>query len=268
MRADGANRERLGRFLRSRRERLNPADAGFPSSPRRRSMGLRREEVAVLAGLSPTWYTYLEQGRNIRPSPEVMDSLARVLLLTEDERRYIHTLAYGQVIRPVPLETDLSADDLLRQVVAAADASPYPTYAVNHCRDLIAWNRAAVEWYDDWGNYPSEERNIVRWMLTSPHAKVRLLNWERDARDTVAQWRAESAKWPDDQDLNRRIDEMIALSPLFARWWDEQFVQENRSRTRRFRQPRLGVQTLRVLPLQSPEFVSAGLVIHLPMETP
>jgi transcriptional regulator with XRE-family HTH domain len=266
MRTGNASRGQLGRFLRSRRERLNPADAGFPSGPRRRSLGLRREEVAVLAGLSPTWYTYLEQGRDIRPSPEVMDSLARVLLLTEDERRYIHTLAYGQVIGPLPLESDLGVDDLLRQVVAVEDDNPYPVYAVNHYYDLVAWNRAAAVWYDDWSRYPCEERNIVRWMLTSPQAKARLLNWEREAKDTVAQWRAESAKWPDDELLVERIDQMIGLSPLFAEWWDEQVVQENRSRMRRFRKPRLGVATLRVLPLRSPEFAPAGIMFHLPAE--
>jgi transcriptional regulator with XRE-family HTH domain len=267
MKTGNTSRCELGRFLRSRRERLNPADVGFPSGPRRRSLGLRREEVAVLAGLSPTWYTYLEQGRDIRPSPEVMDSLARVLLLTEDERRYMHTLTYGQVIRPLPLESDLSADDLLRQVVAVEDDSPYPVYAMDHHCDLVAWNRAATEWYDDWACKPVEERNIVRWMLTSPLAKARLLNWESDTRDTVARWRAESAKWPDDELLSARIDEMVELSPLFAQWWDEQIVQENRSRIRRFRHPRLGVQVLRIVPLQSPEFSPAGIVFHLPVGT-
>jgi transcriptional regulator with XRE-family HTH domain len=225
---------------------------------------LRREEVAVLAGLSPTWYTYLEQGRDIRPSPEVMDSLARVLLLTEDERRYMHTLTYGQVIRPLPLESELTADELLRQVVAVESDSPYPVYAVDHHCDLVAWNPAATEWYDDWARFPPGERNMVRWLLTCPLAKARLLNWESDTKDAVARWRAEAARWPDDEGLQERVEEMARLSPLFGQWWDEQHVQENRSRRRRFRHPRLGVQVLRIVPLQSPEFSPASVMFHLP----
>jgi len=266
MPAGGGSRSQLGRFLRSRRERLNPADAGFPSGPRRRSPGLRREEVAVLAGLSPTWYTYLEQGRDIHPSPEVMDSLARVLLLTEDERRYVHTLAYGQVIKPVALVSDVAGNDLLREVVALEQDNPYPVYAVNQHNDLVAWNKASVEWYDDWSRYPEGERNLVHWMLTSPLARKRLLNWESDAKDTVARWRAEAAKWPDDEVLLDRIDRMLELSPLFAEWWDEQVVRENRSRVRRFRLPGVGPRALRVLPLQSPEFAPAGIMFHLPAD--
>jgi transcriptional regulator with XRE-family HTH domain len=265
MRAADVSRRELARFLRSRRERLTPADVGFPTGPRRRSQGLRREEVAVLAGLSPTWYTYLEQGRDISPSPEVMNSLARVLGLTEDERRYIHTLTFGQVISPEPLNADLSAEDLLRQFVSTTDDSPYPAYAANHYADLIAWNRAAAEWYDDWSAYPLGERNIIRWMLTAPQAKVRLLNWESDTRDAIARWRGEAAKWPGDEGLRRRVREIAQLSPQFEAWWDEHYVQEHRSRIRRFRHPRLGVQALRIVPVVSPEFAPSGVVFHLPV---
>jgi len=218
--------------------------------------------VAVLAGLSPTWYTYLEQSRDIRPSPEVLDSLARVLGLNEDERRYIHTLAYGQVIRPMPLETELSAEEMMREVVALTDHSPYPVYAANQYSDLIAWNRAAAEWYDDWSQYPEGERNIVRWMLTSPRAKVRLLNWESDTRDVVARWRGEAAKWPNDECLRQRVDELSRLSPVFAEWWADHDVREHRTRIRRFRHPRWGVQALRIVPMMSPEFMQSHVVFH------
>jgi len=252
-------------FLRGRRERLKPADVGFPTGPRRRSQGLRREEVALLAGLSSTWYSYLEQGKDISPSPEVMNSLARVLGLSEDERRYIHTLTFGQVISPQPLNADLSAEDLIREFIATTDDSPYPAYAADQYADLIAWNRAATEWYDDWSALPDGERNIVRWMLTSSMAKVRLLNWENDTRDAIARLRGEAAKWAGDQKLARRLAEIDAASPQFAAWWDEHYVQEHRSRVRRFRHPRLGVRTLRIVPVVSPEFAPAGIVFHLPV---
>lgn len=218
----------------------------------------------MLAGLSPTWYTYLEQGRDITPSPDVINSLAKVLQLTEDERRYMHILTFGHVISPEPLDAELSADTLLRQMIKMTDDSPYPAYAANQYADLIAWNRSATEWYDDWGRYPEDERNIVQWMLTSPLAKVRLLNWESDTRDAIARWRGEAAKWPGDERLSRRLRDVRRLSPQFGPWWDEHVVQEHRSRLRRFRHPTLGVRELRIVPVHSPEFAPAGVVFHLP----
>ncbi|MFD1148295.1 helix-turn-helix transcriptional regulator [Saccharothrix hoggarensis] len=263
MKSSSSSRDELGRFLRSHRERLHPADVGFPTGPRRRSLGLRRDEVAVLAGVSPTWYTYLEQGRDIRPSREVVDSLARVLCLTEDERRYVHTLAYGHVAEPLPLSGESSSADLIKHVVAAAEEHPYPLFGVSRHGDLLAWNPASTRWYDDWDRLPERERNVVVWLLTSPVARLRLPDWEREARDAVAAWRAEAAKWPGDEEFARRAREMAEASPQFRQWWDEQIVRERRSRTCRFRHPELGVRELRLVPLDSPEFDSAGVVLHL-----
>jgi transcriptional regulator with XRE-family HTH domain len=266
MAADDASRQELARFLRSRRERLTPSDVGFPVGPRRRSEGLRREEVAILAGVSPTWYTYLEQGRDINPSPELLDSLARVLAMTEDERRYIHILSYGQVTDPLAPATDISGDELSRQIIEVTQESPYPVYAANKYADLVGWNRAATEWYDDWSRFPRNELNIIRWMLTEPCAKVRLLNWESDTRDAVARWRGESAKWPADDCVRRRVAELSAISSQFVAWWADHDVQEHRIRVRRFRHPKLGIQTLRIVPLQASEFAGSGIVFHVPVD--
>ncbi|RKT68183.1 helix-turn-helix protein [Saccharothrix variisporea] len=264
MRTNNIRRSELGRFLRSRRERCNPAESGFPRGPRRRSQGLRREEVAMLAGVSPTWYTYLEQGRDIRPSPEVVDSLARVLCLSEDERRYVHTLAFGHVVRPQPLDGELSGAELLKRLVAAAEDDPYPVLAVGSHGDLLGWNRAATDWYDDWDVLPEEERNLVRWLLTAPAARERLVDWADEARDAVAVWRAESARCPDVLEVDRRVRELGRVSAEFRLWWDEQTVRERRSRTRRFRHPEEGVRELRLVPLESPEFAPAVVLAHLP----
>ncbi|HEU5158526.1 MAG TPA: helix-turn-helix transcriptional regulator [Streptosporangiaceae bacterium] len=264
MPGDEATRRELGEFLRSRRARVRPQDVGFPVGARRRTQGLRREEVAVLAGLSPTWYTYLEQGRDIRPSTEVLDSLARVLQLTEDERRYMHTLAYGQVIQPQPLDSKVPPDDVLRQIVATTNNSPYPVYATDVYCDLIAWNEAATEWYDDWDNLPAGECNILHWMLTAEKARKRLIGWESDTRDIVARWRAEVAKWPDDDLLRRRIAEFTELSPDFVRWWNDRDVQEHRAKVRRFRHPQLGEQVMRIVPVYTPESAPSIIVFHLP----
>ncbi|NUR88269.1 MAG: helix-turn-helix domain-containing protein [Nonomuraea sp.] len=265
MSGDNWSRQELARFLKSRRARVRPDQVGFPQGSRRRTQGLRREEVAVLAGLSPTWYTYLEQGRDIHPSVQVLDSLARVLDLSEDERRYMHTLAHGQVANPQPLYERDPPEGLVRHLVTQLGQNDYPVYATDVYCDLIAWNQASAEWYDDWSAWPAEQRNMLRWMLVSPTARDRLPDWENDIRDLVARWRSEVAKWPRDERIKAKINEFSAISPVFSRLWREHDVQEHRSRVRRFRHPRLGSQTLWMAMMLMPDEPMAALVIHYPM---
>jgi transcriptional regulator with XRE-family HTH domain len=264
-----SSRRELARFLRTRRERVTPAEVGLPAGPRRRASGLRREEVAVLAGLSPTWYTYLEQGRDIHPSAEVLDSLARVLRLSEDERRYMHLLAHGNVSKPRPLVGDLSAEEIVRQLVLTAGSSAYPVYAVDLYCDLVAWNRSATTYYTDFGRMPLDRRNMLRWLLESPEARERLPEWSDDTRDIVARWRAMVAATQDGDSgrLGELIDEFKQLSPDFGRWWDGYDVQEHRSRTRRFHHPRLGDQIMRLIVVQAPDFAPCVVVFHVPLHT-
>jgi transcriptional regulator with XRE-family HTH domain len=261
------NRRELARFLRSRRERITPAEVGLPAGPRRRSAGLRREEVAVLAGLSPTWYTYLEQGRDIHPSAEVLDSLARVLGLSEDERRYMHVLAHGNVSKPRPIIGDLSAAEIVRRLVLTTDDSAYPVYAVDLYCDMVAWNPAATTYYTDFGRMPPERRNMLRWLLESPEARQRLPEWYDDARDIVARWRAMAAGASHtDERLRGLIDEFKRLSPEFDGWWEGHDVREHRSRVRRFVHPRLGDLVLRLIVVQAPDFMPCVVVFHVPID--
>jgi transcriptional regulator with XRE-family HTH domain len=257
------SRRELALFLRSRRERITPADVGLPAGTHRRAPGLRREEVAVLAGLSPTWYTYLEQGRDIYPSGEVLDSLARVLGLTEDERRYMHLLARHHVLKPRPLVSDLTAEEIVRQLVQTAENSPYPTYGVNIYCDLIAWNRAATTYYTDFSRLPGDPPNMLRWML-SAEARERILDWTDDTRDVVARWRAMIANRTDDR-MRALVDEFDGTSPEFSRWWADHDVQEHRSRVRRFQHPRLGQHDMRLIVVQAPEFTPCVVVFHFPL---
>jgi transcriptional regulator with XRE-family HTH domain len=261
---DGSRRE-LARFLRTRRERVTPAEVGLPAGPRRRTLGLRREEVAVLAGLSPTWYTYLEQGRDIHPSAEVLDSLARVLSLTEDERRYMHLLAHGQVSQPRPLADEDSAEETVRQLVRTAANSPYPVYGLNVYTDVLAWNPAAITYYTDFGEIPADRRNMLRWLLTAPEAKERLPDWPLDTRDIVARWRSATATMEPDNRLDELVVELKTLSATFGSWWDEHDVRERRSRTRRFRHPALGERTMRLIVVQAADFAPCVVVFHAPV---
>jgi transcriptional regulator with XRE-family HTH domain len=260
------SRRELAHFLRTRRARVTPTDVGLPAGGRRRAPGLRREEVAVLAGLSPTWYTYLEQGRDIHPSAQVLDSLARVLGLTEDERRHLHQLAHGHVGRPRPLADEATAEQIVRQLVATAADSPYPVYAANIYGDLIAWNPAATVYYTDFGKLPPQRRNMVHWLLVAPEARERLADWSRDARDIVARWRAITASLDDDPRLHAMVGELRERSPEFGPWWDSHDVREHRSRLRRFRHPELGEQVMRLIVVRAPEFEPCIVAFHLPTQ--
>jgi transcriptional regulator with XRE-family HTH domain len=256
------NRRELAGFLRSRRERITPADVGLPAGPRRRTAGLRREEVAVLAGLSPTWYTYLEQGRDIHPSPEVLDSLARVLGLTEDERRYMHRLAHGRSSAREPLQGEVSAEGLVQRLVTSSDETPYPVYGANLYGDVIAWNRAAAEWYTDFSRVAEKARNMLMWLF-SDDGRYRIQNWENDVSDVLARWRTSIAPWMGDNRLKELIADLRAQDPEFSRLWDNHEVRELRSRLRTLRHPTLGVRSFRIITVQGAEFAPCIVAFHV-----
>jgi transcriptional regulator with XRE-family HTH domain len=260
----------LGQFLRSRRERISPADAGMIFAGRRRTPGLRREEVAILAGLSTTWYTYLEQGRGREVSPAVIDSIARVLRLTEDERRYIHSLAYGNAQGSPPAGTaghDLDTTEALRQIVGTLDTYPYPVYMVDHVINLVAWNEAASVWYEDWDNLPGGQPNFLDWLLTSQRARESCVDWEDVALEIIARWRLQLAKMPAQKDATEFISNLRARSPQFATWWDEHDVLEHRVSHRRLRHPNRGTQSMRLVYLKTSHLELPAIVYHLPAIT-
>ena len=264
MSVEGGNRHELAAFLRSRRERVTPESVGLPSGARRRTVGLRREEVAVLAGLSPTWYTYLEQGRNIRPSAEVLDSLARVLVLSEDERRYMHTLAYGHTSVAPPERTEQDGVDLLRRVVAVAANGTDPVYAPDRFCDVHAWNDAAAEWYTDFGRLPDGQRNMLLWMLTDPLAQERFADWEYDVTDVIARFRWVSAPYRGHPRLEAIIAAADQAHPRFGEWWRDHDVRVQRSRDRRLRHPELGERSWQISALFLADFDNLCVVFHLP----
>jgi transcriptional regulator with XRE-family HTH domain len=241
---------------------MDPRQAGFPLVGRRRTSGLRREEVAVLAGVSTTWYTYLEQGRNRNVSQAVLNSVARVLQLSDDEVRYMNFLAYGQMLDEVATDpTSLSVTDLLNKVVDTLEPYPYPVYVSDHRCDLLAWNPAATKWYDDWAKLPPEDRNFLHWLFMSPRARQSIVNWTDIARDMTARWRLEIARWPGDKLVEQRISDLSAASPEFVRFWDEYRISEHHVNTRRLRHPQLGEKDMVIFPLRTP-YVSAPLVIY------
>lgn len=225
----------LGEFLRVRRSRLTPADVGLPSAGARRVAGLRREEVAVLAGVSADYYARLEQGRETNPSGQVVDALARALRLEPDAHRHAHRLA-GLAPRPAVAERsgDYSVDRGLLQLMDA-----FPTavaYIVNHRLEVLAANALA----DALLSPLADRRDMVRSLFYDPAARSLFAEWPSVARDTVHALRLASGREQRDPVLTALIAELAAKSPEFAALWQEQEVESLGCKSKVFNHPDVG----------------------------
>jgi transcriptional regulator with XRE-family HTH domain len=256
--AAGGDPAALGQLLRSRRERLVPADVGLPaglSAGRRRTAGLRREEVAMLANVSVTYYTFLEQGRPVRPSAQVLDALAAALRMSAAERRYLYVLAYGPGDADSPIPGALSTPgaqggsappELLDPAVAdlVQRLEPFPTLVKGRRWDVLAANPAARELFGEWqaGTVtPPGERNLVRWMFTTDQAREVYLEWEPEARAMLGRFRLSAARHPDDPDIAALIAELQRDSEHVRDWWPRHDVTAiGGSGSKKLRHPRLG----------------------------
>jgi len=235
--AAGRRREELGNFLKARRARLSPADFDMPGGPRRRTPGLRREEVALLAGVSSTYYTFLEQGRAVRPSPQVLDALARALQLSAPERVHLYLLAHN---RP-PADDEEPAETLAPEVAALVDRlDPYPTYVKGRRYDVLAANRAARALFTDWPARPPDDRNLVWWVFTDPAAREVYVEWEVEAAALLARFRLAAARRADDPEFVALIDRLHEASPEVRKWWPRHEVAPPGSGTKRLRHPAIG----------------------------
>ena len=247
-------RDDLAQFLRARRHAIAPAAVGLPAGGRRRTPGLRREEVAILAGVSVTWYTWLEQGRPINASPEVLDTLARTLRLSDAERRHLHTLA--EPPRGTSGDDPWSAGppSALARFVDALD--PAPAYVLGPAWRILAHNRAygrlapAVDRVDD------AERNLLHLVFTEPSVVALLADWPSEARRMLAEFRADTAGRRDDPEVVGLVARLRAESADFTRWWDEHDVAAFETRLRRFHHPVAGTLTFehqRFRPVEWPD---------------
>jgi len=242
------NRARaLADLLRSRRERLQPVDVGLPGGPRRRTRGLRREEVAQLAAISTTYYTFLEQGRDVHPSRQVLDALARALRLSATERVHLHELAHGD---DIPIAT--AAPETLSPSVAAlvARLDPYPTYVTGRCFDVLAANRAARALWTDWAALPPAERNMLWWTFTDPAARTTLVQWEAEASALLARFRAAADRHLDEPEFATLIERLKAASPEARAWWPRHDISALSSGTKKLHHPAIGDLDLQHIVLQ------------------
>jgi transcriptional regulator with XRE-family HTH domain len=211
----------LGTYLRDRRAKLDPTAFGFPLK-RRRTPGLRREEVAQRANVSATWYTWLEQGRGGAPSADVLDRIARAMMLTDVEREHLFLLGLGR-----PPEVRYHAPEgispRLQRVLDTLEYSP--AFIRTATWDVIAWNRAAAAVLTDYSTLPDGQRNVLRLMFRDSRVRAAQPNWQSVARYVVASFRADVARAGASRNVQSLVDELCATSPEFAAMWRDNDVQ-------------------------------------------
>ena len=251
-------RHALADFLRTRRMRLGPGEVGLPPGLRRRTPGLRREEVAMLAGIGTSWYTSLEQSRDVHPSGQVLESLARVLLLTADERRHLFLLA-GQGI-PADAAPSEEVNPGLYQMVENLD--PHPAYIMGRRWDLLAWNRAADLLFSFNEPRPPHSRNMLWRVFANPEVRARNADWEGVTRFMLAQFRADYARYPGDPWFAGLIDDLHRAVPEFGALWSRHDVQGAPNCHKRIEHPALGYLEFEHFTLQTPTHPDLKIVIY------
>lgn len=235
-----ANGTSLGAYLRNRRTKLDPASFGLAGG-RRRTTGLRREEVAQRANISATWYTWLEQGRGGNPSAEVLDRIARALTLTEVEREHLYLLGLG---RP-PEVRYRSSEAITPRLQRLLDVLTYsPAIVRTATWDVVAWNRAAAAVLTDYGALPPDRRNILRLIFCDPRVRAVQSDWDTVARFVVATFRTDAARAGADAEIAPLVEELSRASPEFASMWRDKNVQTHGDGMKHLRHPVLGSITL------------------------
>jgi transcriptional regulator with XRE-family HTH domain len=232
------NRGELATFLRTRRYRLRPADVGLPDAGRRRTPGLRRQEVAQLAGISVDYYIRLEQARGPRPSRQVLTALARALMLTVDEREYLFRLADSSPPPAASPSREISPG--IRNLLDSLRETP--AYVVDAKYDALAWNMLATHFIGDLSDFPEADRNLIRWTFRLPPTATPWTDPDvvRFTRSTVADLRASYARYPADPGIQGLVTELLGTSPQFAEMWEAHEVESRRPIVKRVDHPLAG----------------------------
>jgi transcriptional regulator with XRE-family HTH domain len=234
MNHDEIRRQELSDFLRTRRARIDPTDVGLPGTGRRRTAGLRREEVAQLAGVSATWYTWLEQKRPIRVSPSVLDNLARVLRLDPTERIQLFQLALRSPVfdsMPQPEVVSPLIERMLNQSTAM------PTVVMGRRWDVLSWNRAARAFLFDFEKVPANQRNMLWLVFTRSEFRSLMVDWGARAQDTLARFRADYGHHAGDGHFVQLVEQLKSLSSEFAEWWPRHDIRQMSEGRRDYQHP-------------------------------
>ena len=264
-RLSGDRRTEIATFLRAHRARLRPEQVGLPPGTRRRTPGLRREEVAALAGLSSEWYKWLEQGRDVRASADALGRIAGALRLAPGEAHHLLTLSgYGwDAVGIESVRTETITPHLQRLL----DQLKYcPAWVLGERWDILAWNRAATVIFGDLAAMDGVERNAFYQMFLTTRFRETLVDWHLHARDMVAKMRLIHASHVEDPWFNELIQLLRARSPEFAAWWGDQLVQLPRDGTKYYNHPKSGRLAFdyTVLDVADERFATLHLVLYLP----
>jgi transcriptional regulator with XRE-family HTH domain len=255
-------RRELAGFLRSRRERIAPEQVGLPPAARRRTPGLRREEVATLAGVGVTWYTWLEQGRDINASTQVLDSVARTLLLDPHEREHLFRLAEvpdGTVPHDclaVPGEVQILLDQLV----------PYPACVRNARYDILAFNSAYEQIMGPLADVPFEDRNALWRVFTRPACRTSMVEWAEAARRMVAEYRSAMAEHVAEPAYKCLVTRLTKASPEFAELWERHEVAAPENRTKKWLHPDVGLLRLDYTNLWLGQKLGTRMITYTPAD--
>lgn len=242
--SDQARRQQLGEFLRSQRARLSPGLFGLQGGARRRTPGLRREEVAQLGGLSTTWYTWLEQGRDISLSAHALGRLANVLKFSPAERAYLFDLA-GKRDPQGSAEAEPAVPAALLEALQTISG---PAYVLDHLWNALGWNKAAESLFTGWLD-GTNDRNLLHFIFLNPAARKLIDGWEGRARRVIAEFRIDYGHHLEEGAMQALVETLVALSPFFAEAWPIHSVVGREGGVRRFNHPRLGVLELQQVTL-------------------
>lgn len=262
------HRAELAEFLRARRDAVSPEQVGLPRGQGRRTPGLRREEVALLAGVSVTWYTWLEQGRRINASPDVLRAIGRALRL--DEAGQAHLLALAQPPSPTSRPSSRTHDELPTEAPSALvrlieSMEPAPAYVLGTRWEFLAWNRAEARLYPRIDRLEGIQRNLMWVLFADPATRDLIVDWDIHARQALAEFRAATAATRHDPVLVELVDTLTTESAEFAEWWAEHDVAQFETRLRRFRHPGAGELTFEYQLLAPAEWPHLRIVCQLPL---
>lgn len=253
----------LGAFIRRHREKITPQQAGLNARGRRRTTGLRREELALLSGVSSTWITWIEQGRPVQPSTRMLGQLSDVLQLSSAERQHLFNLA-GKTDPHAEPQPSAVPPNLLRIL----NTLNHPAYILDRYWNVSAWNPAAsahfVDWLPENAMSAKKQPNLLEFLLLNPAARDFVDDWESRCRRLVAEFRADAGKHLDDPEMIRRITQLQSLSPTFAELWSAQHVVEREGGRRVFQHPARGLVIYEQSTLLPAAHTDMKLVMLLP----
>jgi transcriptional regulator with XRE-family HTH domain len=213
----------LSVFLKNQRAKLNPEALGFPAGTRRRTPGLRREEVAQLAGVSTTWYTWLEQGRDVKASASVLDCIAAALQMNADERKYLHSLAFDSGSEPVPPRQEpVQLSPSLQKIIT--ELAYCPVIVSDRMCNIVGWNPAAAYVFLDFAQIPPEERNMIRLLFTRKEFRRLAVNWEQFSSSFLSMFRSYYGEYVGDGWYELFLEEMMGAHPDFKAMWENSQV--------------------------------------------